>query len=120
MRREAAPQCGSDTACTALRRLGHPCKDCYVRCAMTDVAQLPADWTEPEQWVWERIAAGELADLNARDRERNPEFKDLDPCNENGWAENRRLRVRFLRTILTQNVFTDATPSGGVRILGAL
>ena len=39
----------------------------------------PEDWTEPERWVWERIAAGEVADLNARDREQGPERKDLHP-----------------------------------------
>ena len=87
---------------------------------MTDLAQPSPDWTEPEQWVWKRILAGEPADLNARDREQNPEFKDLDPCKEDGWAENRRLGVEFLKTILTHKDFADATPYGGVRVLGAL
>jgi hypothetical protein len=87
---------------------------------MTDLAQPSADWTEPERWVWERIAASEPADFNARDRERNSKFNDLDPRNEDGWAENRRLRAKFLQTILTQKSFADATPYGGVRILGAL
>jgi len=111
---------------------------------MSDLAKFSADWTEPELWAWEQIAAGEPADFNARDRRYYSgftweqiaagepadfnardrryysEFSDLDPCKENGWAENRRLRVKFLQDILTRKVFADATPYGGVRILGAL
>ena len=87
---------------------------------MADAPEIPADWTETEQWVWTRIAAGELADLNARDREHNAEFEDLDPREEEGWTGQRRLRVKFLHTILTQKAFVEETPYGGVRILGAL
>jgi len=87
---------------------------------MSDTPEIPADWTEPERWVWKRIAAGEPADLNARDREHDAEFKDLDPSEAAGWTEQRRLRVRFLQTILTQKTFAEATPFGGVRISGAL
>lgn len=87
---------------------------------MADAPETPADWTETEQWVWARITAGELADLNARDRVHNAEFKDLDPREKKGWTGQRRLRVKFLQTILTQKAFAEATPFGGVRILGAL
>ncbi len=87
---------------------------------MGDEPALPADWTEPEKWVWERIAAGELADLNARDREQDPDFKDLDPVKATGWADNRRLRAKFLQTVLTRKAFARATPDGGLRIVGAL
>jgi hypothetical protein len=111
---------------------------------MLKPAKFPADWTEPERWAWEQIAAGEAADFNVRDRRYYSgftweqiaagepadfnardqryytEFNNLDPCNENGWAENRRLRAKFLQAILTEKVFADATPYGGVRILGAL
>jgi len=87
---------------------------------MADAPEIPEDWTEPERWVWERIAAGEPADLNARDREHDADFKDLDPGKAAGWTEQRRLRVRFLQTILTQQAYAEATPHGGVRILGAL
>lgn len=65
-----------------------------------NIPEIPADWTEPEQWVWARIAAGETADLNARDRNDDPAFEDLDPMEANGWTQNRRLRVKFLQTIL--------------------
>jgi hypothetical protein len=89
---------------------------------MSDLAKakFSAGWTEPEKWAWEKIAAGEPADFNARDRRYYIGFNVLDPCNENGWTENRRLRVKFLQDILTRKVFADATPYGGVRILGAL
>ena len=82
--------------------------------------ELPTDWTEPEKWAWRRIASGELADFNARDREQDSEFKHLDPSKAAGWADNRRLSAKFLQTILTDKAFVDATPYGGVRILGAL
>jgi len=87
---------------------------------MADAPVIPADWTEPERWVWQRIAAGEPADLNARDQEQNADFEDLDPSEAAGWTEQRRLRARFLQTILTQQAFAEATPYGGVRISGAL
>jgi hypothetical protein len=82
--------------------------------------ELPTDWTKPKKRAWERIAAGELADFNARDREQHPEFKDLDPRNATGWDDNRRLSAKFLQTILTDKAFVDATPYHGVRIRGAL
>ena len=77
--------------------------------------EIPADWTELERRVWERIAAGEPADLNAR-----PDQKNLDPHTEDGWSEDRRLTAKFFQDILMQKAFVEATPSGGVRILGAL
>src|SRR5262249_55735085 len=92
----------------------------YHRMSPQDIIQSEEDWTEPERWVWGRIAAGELADLNERDREHKPEFTDLDPSKEDGWDKRRRLRVKFLQTILTQKAFADAAPYGGVRIRGAL
>ena len=87
---------------------------------MADAPEIPTDWSVPERWVWARIAAGDIADLNARDRAADADFKDLDPREEAGWYATRRLRASFLQTILTDKAFTDATPFGGVRILGAL
>jgi hypothetical protein len=87
---------------------------------MSHLAKFSAGWTEPEQWAWKQIEAGEPADFNARDRRYYIGFNVLDPCNENGWAENRRLRVKFLQDILMKKFFADPTPDAGVRILGAL
>jgi hypothetical protein len=33
---------------------------------VTKKPTLPGDWTEPETWAWQRIAAGEQAHCNAR------------------------------------------------------
>ena len=76
--------------------------------------EIPAEWTETERWVWERVAAGEPADLNARDQNK------LDPRKAEGWGAKRRLSAKFLQVILTQKAFADATPYSGVRIHGAL
>src|SRR5258707_3984571 len=86
---------------------------------MVDTIQPLLVWTEPERWVWERIAAGEPADFNARDGKFAP-GKYLDPTKEQDWDGRRRLSARFLQTILTQRPFTDAIPDAGVRIIGAL
>ena len=50
----------------------------------------------------------------------DPNFEDLDPCEPEDWTDKRRLRVSFFQTVLTQKAFAEATPYGGVRILGAL
>ena len=52
--------------------------------------------------------------------ERGPVPNNLDPRTEEGWGEDRRLTAKYLQTILTQDAFVEATPYGGVRILGAL
>ncbi len=83
---------------------------------MGNVPDIPADWTKPERWVWAQIAAGSPADLIAYAHDQ----PDLVPHTKEGWGEERRLSSKFLETILTQKAFVEATPYGGVRILGAL
>jgi hypothetical protein len=86
---------------------------------MAILPEIPAEWAEPEQWVWEQIATGKptnLANLNKR----GPNLENLDPSTDEGWGLGRRLSAKFLQTILTQKAFVEATPYGGVRILGAL
>lgn len=46
---------------------------------MSEPSQARNDWSKTEQWVWARIASGQAADLNERDRGDNPEFEDLVP-----------------------------------------
>jgi len=83
---------------------------------MEDKPEIPADWTGPEQWVWQQIASGESADLRARGIDQT----NLDPRSDKGWGDDRRLSSEFLRTILTQKSFVETTPFNGVHILGAL
>ena len=83
---------------------------------MANLQEIPAYWTEPERWAWEQIAAGELADLSARD----PDNTGLNPHVSDGWGEHRRLSSKFLENILTQKAFVEATTFRGVRIIGAL
>lgn len=87
---------------------------------MADAARGDDRWSDAERWAWSRIRAGDIADFNARDREANPAFEDLDPKGAKGWSDKRRLSVSFLQTILTKKPFVEATPVQGVRILGAL
>ena len=86
---------------------------------MMPAPDIPGDWNDAECWVWERIAAGEVADLNAGEfgTSRND---PLDPRKEDGWGQERYLRAKFFQTILTQKAFVDATPYSGVRVLGAI
>ncbi len=83
---------------------------------MGNVPNIPPEWTQPERWIWEKIVASSPADL----KDYNPHSTDLPPHTDEGWGADRRLRSKFLETILTQKAFVDATPYGGVRIFGAL
>lgn len=83
---------------------------------MGNPPEIPEDWTSPERWVWEQIAAGSQADLNNQTSGQAL----LDPLATEGWGEDRRLSAGFLQTILTQREFVEATPHGGARITGAL
>jgi hypothetical protein len=83
---------------------------------MEKAPDIPTNWTKPEKWVWKKIASGEPADLSEYDID----HPNLAPETKKGWGENRRLSSKFLQIILTQKIFVEATPYGGVRILGAL
>ncbi len=73
-----------------------------------------ASWTVVEQWAWERICAGEIADLNLRDG------RNLDPDIDTGWDEERLLSPGFLENVLLRAPWSPAVPRQGVRISGAL
>jgi hypothetical protein len=61
-------------------------------------------WTLQEAWIWERVLAGEVADLEQRYGEA---------------LEPRRVSERFLLDLLTVQDFAKAVPPGGLRIVGA-
>jgi uncharacterized protein YjbI with pentapeptide repeats len=74
-----------------------------------------ATWTPQEQWVWEKICAGEKADFNqAADYGGN-----LDPKNKESWSIRRVLRQQFLEAIILKEPFRGALSRKGVYIEGA-
>ena len=79
-------------------------------------------WTEPEEWVWEQVCVGAVADFNARDREQNPGLPSdwrLDPTKPEGWTVGRTLSSGFLETILLHEPYRGSLKRQGVRITGA-
>jgi hypothetical protein len=70
---------------------------------------------DAERWVWSAIQAGRPADLNERDKLREP----LDPRKPEVWDESRTLRAAFLKEILFREPYRSAIPIEGVRIIGA-
>lgn len=82
--------------------------------ALADCAVAPAkEWRDQEKWIWERICAGEIADL--------VEFASgpMSPGEVANWPDTRDLSAPFLRRILTDPAYVNATPAFGVHILDA-
>jgi hypothetical protein len=73
------------------------------------------DWTPQEKFVWERVAAGKIADFNTTDGYGG----DLDPKKPEGWPDNRVLRPAFLETILLKEAYLRNLTRRGVTIYGA-
>ena len=76
-----------------------------------DIPSSGSGWSEPEQWAWEEIRAGRIADFNARER-------SLDPRTPDGWGDTRKLSPDFLKEILFREPYMSALPIEGVRIIG--
>src|ERR687895_1265410 len=79
--------------------------------------QTPANpaWMPQEQWVWEHICVGKIADFNSA-----KDYGDkLDPKRREGWPANRIIRPGFLETILLYEPYRSALPHQGVRLNGA-
>ncbi len=77
-------------------------------------ADLVADsWSEPEGWSWIEICEGRDADLAIHAP------SDLGPESADRWPEGRNLSGAFLRAILMEDRYRQATPARGVRIFGA-
>jgi hypothetical protein len=75
----------------------------------------PQDWTQQENFVWQRVVAGEIADFNTADGYSGY----LDPKKPEGWSENRVLRSAFLETILLKEPYRRNLTRRGVTISGA-
>jgi hypothetical protein len=73
----------------------------------------PPEWRPSEQWVWERLCEGEIADFKDRDG------KKLDPSDPTAWDDTRTVSTIFLETVLLQEPYCRAVPRQGVRIVGA-
>jgi hypothetical protein len=82
-----------------------------------DEQRLSTAWTQVERWCWNRIKAGQVADLTQRNSSSGCK---LDPSKPDKWCNTRRLRASFLRAVLTERCLVDATPVEGVRVEGAL
>ena len=66
---------------------------------MSREPKIPDEWSDAEQWAWEEIRAGRIADFHKR------YDQELDPKKPDGWdssQEDRLLSNAFLVTILTE------------------
>jgi hypothetical protein len=86
-----------------------------ARCAnATDESQasIPAEWTQVERAVWEKIRTGEVANLTS---------SSLSPGNDipQAWEDQQRISASFLQTILLDPKFVQQIPHSGVRIQSA-
>src|SRR5262245_55900073 len=71
-----------------------------------------ADWSEAEQWTWEQVHAGNIANFQER-------LGKLDPRSGAGWNETRLLTPVFIREIFYEKSLRGEIPPEGVRIVGA-
>ena len=73
----------------------------------------PNEWSEAENFVWEKTRAGEIADFNEQEHEK------LNLESSAGWSNSRRISSAFLETILSEKSFREEVTPKGVRIVGA-
>ena len=93
-----------------MARPGEPC-----RAGLTDI---PAAWTEADQWAWKKICEDQDADFNSR---LGIEFNPGNPEHQEHWSDERRFLSRdFLKTILYHEPFRSAIPHRGIHINGAV
>ena len=70
-------------------------------------------WTDQEEWVWERLCEGEVADLSRLD-DSTPQANRAE-----SWNERRNISPEFLSTILTDGTYQGLLRDKTVRIKGA-
>ena len=71
----------------------------------------PGGWTEAENYVWNHICAGGIANFD--------EGRELDPGSSCYCVPTRRISWKFLNKILSDERFREAVTHRGVRIIGA-
>ena len=76
---------------------------------------LSIDWTPQEQWVWDQVSQGEIADFNKAAGYGG----ELEPKQLERWPESRILRPKFLETILLLETYRGTLTVHGVMIVGA-
>ena len=84
-------------------------------------APVPADpsWTPLETWVWEKLQAGEIANIDHYQDDQGG-LPSADPKNSEEWQDGRhRLSAPFLEGILLEDAYRSAIHRRGVRIVGA-
>jgi hypothetical protein len=81
----------------------------------SDQIKAHPSWTEQEEWVWEKLCAGEIADFNKTEGYGG----ELDPKKPEGWIESRILSAKFIETILLEDLYRGALKHHGVNIIGA-
>jgi len=75
--------------------------------------KLPSGASEQEQWTWDRICAGQNANLQLQ-------YGGTDnPKDAQNWPTQRDLSRRFLVTILLNDSYRNSIPPRGIVILGA-
>lgn len=85
-------------------------------------APVPADpsWAPLEAWVWQKLQAGEIANIDHYQDDQGP-LPPADPKTPEDWQDGRRrLSARFLETMLLEERFRGAARRKGVRIDAAL
>lgn len=81
----------------------------------TSTVAAAEDWTPQEKFVWERVAAGAIANFNSADGYGG----NFDPKKPEGWPDNRVLRSAFLEMILLKDAYRSKLTRRGVTICGA-
>src|SRR5215472_10782368 len=77
--------------------------------------ELPGDasWSEQEHWVWNQVCAGREANLQQQ------YGGNLTSEQGENWPPQPDLSERFLKTILSDDIYRSRIPDQGVKIVGA-
>ncbi len=76
-------------------------------------------WSPLERWIWEKLQAGEIANLDDYEDD-DGRLPPVDPRKPEGWQDGRRrLAPRFLEDLLLREPYRNGLHRKGVRIRGA-